>query len=60
MDRAESKQETGANTRDDAESKTSIFKRLHEKKSSINRKRQILMRSDTKLPQPFASWSNSL
>ena len=24
------------------------------------RKRQILMRSDTKLPQPFASWSNSL
>ena len=26
----------------------------------INGKRQILMRSDTKLPQPFASWSNSL
>ena len=26
----------------------------------IYRKRQILMRSDTKLPQPFASWSNSL
>ena len=25
-----------------------------------NGKRQILMRSDTKLPQPFASWSNSL
>ena len=23
-------------------------------------KRQILMRSDTKLPQPFVSWSNSL
>ena len=23
-------------------------------------KRQILMRLDTKLPQPFASWSNSL
>ena len=23
-------------------------------------KRPILMRSDTKLPQPFASWSNSL
>lgn len=23
-------------------------------------KRQILMRSDTKFPQPFASWSNSL
>ena len=26
----------------------------------MKRKRQILMRSDTKLPQPFASWSNSL
>ena len=26
----------------------------------ISGKRQILMRSDTKLPQPFASWSNSL
>lgn len=26
----------------------------------LKRKRQILMRSDTKLPQPFASWSNSL
>ena len=26
----------------------------------IQRKRQILMRLDTKLPQPFASWSNSL
>lgn len=24
------------------------------------RKRQIIMRSDAKLPQPFASWSNSL
>ena len=24
------------------------------------RKRQILMRSDIKLPQPFVSWSNSL
>ena len=24
------------------------------------RKRQIIMRSDIKLPQPFASWSNSL
>ncbi len=23
-------------------------------------KRQIIMRSDIKLPQPFASWSNSL
>ena len=23
-------------------------------------KRQIIMRSDAKLPQPFASWSNSL
>ena len=28
--------------------------------SEDTRKRQILMRSDTKLPQPFASWSNSL
>ena len=28
--------------------------------TAVNRKRQILMRSDTKLPQPFASWSNSL
>ena len=27
---------------------------------AVIRKRQILMRSDTKLPQPFASWSNSL
>ena len=26
----------------------------------LKRKRQIIMRSDTKLPQPFASWSNSL
>ena len=26
----------------------------------MERKRQILMRLDTKLPQPFASWSNSL
>ena len=26
----------------------------------MERKRQILMRSDTKLPQPFVSWSNSL
>ena len=26
----------------------------------IEGKRQILMRLDTKLPQPFASWSNSL
>ena len=26
----------------------------------VKRKRPILMRSDTKLPQPFASWSNSL
>ena len=24
------------------------------------RNRQIMMRSDIKLPQPFASWSNSL
>ena len=28
--------------------------------AEINGKRQILMRSDTKLPQPFVSWSNSL
>ena len=27
---------------------------------TIDRKRQILIRSDTKLPQPFVSWSNSL
>ena len=27
---------------------------------ALKSKRQILMRSDTKLPQPFASWSNSL
>lgn len=27
---------------------------------NYKRKRPILMRSDTKLPQPFASWSNSL
>ena len=26
----------------------------------IYSKRQIIMRSDTKLPQPFTSWSNSL
>ena len=26
----------------------------------LKRKRQILIRSDTKLPQPFVSWSNSL
>ena len=26
----------------------------------VGRKRQILMRSDTKSLQPFASWSNSL
>ena len=26
----------------------------------VKRKRQIIMRSDAKLPQPFASWSNSL
>lgn len=25
-----------------------------------NGNRQIMMRSDIKLPQPFASWSNSL
>ena len=26
----------------------------------VNRNRQIMMRPDIKLPQPFASWSNSL
>ena len=26
----------------------------------LNRNRQIMMRPDIKLPQPFASWSNSL
>ena len=31
-----------------------------QEKQSNKCKRQILMRSDTKLPQPFASWSNSL
>ena len=30
------------------------------KHAQAQSKRQILMRSDTKLPQPFASWSNSL
>ena len=29
-------------------------------KCGEERKRQIIMRSDAKLPQPFASWSNSL
>ena len=33
----------------------SLFRNYH-----IIRKRQILMRLDTKLLQPFASWSNSL
>ena len=32
-----------------------MYRRKHE-----IRKCPILMRSDTKLPQPFASWSNSL
>lgn len=31
-----------------------------EKDAQMDGNRQILMRSDTKLPQPFASWSNSL
>ena len=34
------------------------YKKLYKK--HYQRKRQILMRLDTKLPQPFASWSNSL
>ena len=37
--------------------KNNRLKRLIRK---AERNRQILMRSDTKLPQPFASWSNSL
>ena len=28
--------------------------------ATLFRNRQIIMRSDIKLPQPFASWSNSL
>ncbi len=28
--------------------------------AQIQGNRQIIMRSDIKLPQPFASWSNSL
>lgn len=28
--------------------------------TQLEGKRQIIMRSDAKLPQPFASWSNSL
>ena len=31
-----------------------------DKKKQLDRNRQIMMRSDIKLPQPFASWSNSL
>ena len=30
------------------------------RKKRLFRNRQIIMRSDIKLPQPFASWSNSL
>lgn len=36
------------------------YKSIVDKKTWIDRKRQIIMRSDAKLPQPFASWSNSL
>ena len=32
----------------------------YDMQSTFDGKRQILMRLDTKLPQPFASWSNSL
>ena len=35
------------------------IRQLQNRKRKL-RKRQILMRLDTKLPQPFASWSNSL
>ncbi|WP_374972020.1 DUF3789 domain-containing protein [Blautia producta] len=33
---------------------------LENRKQEENGNRQIMMRSDIKLPQPFASWSNSL
>ncbi|MGN8850826.1 helix-turn-helix domain-containing protein [Bariatricus sp. HCP28S3_C2] len=39
-------------------SRASVYKYI--KIAEMECKRQILMRSDTKLPQPFASWSNSL
>ena len=38
----------------------SDYKRDVMKKEWVDGKRQIIMRSDIKLPQPFASWSNSL
>ena len=41
---------------DDVEELTRNLLQLNEK----NRNRQIIMRSDITLPQPFASWSNSL
>ena len=34
--------------------------RIQRKNDKIKGNRQIMMRSDIKLPQPFASWSNSL
>ena len=37
-----------------------VDKISQKKYNEIECKRQILMRLDTKLPQPFASWSNSL
>ena len=40
-----------------------IYKELPIQESiggSFNHKRQIITQSDAKLPQPFASWSNSL
>ena len=36
------------------------YEEIDYENSNYECKRQILMRLDTKLPQPFASWSNSL
>jgi len=36
------------------------FTREEGKKNVMDSNRQIMMRPDIKLPQPFASWSNSL
>lgn len=47
----------------DAEQLGTVYAHEHlivQPQISEDRKRPILMRSDTKLPQPFASWSNSL
>ena len=37
-----------------------LFRELQFPLKEIKGNRQIMMRSDIKLPQPFASWSNSL